>query len=203
MDGVTFGGSLNLTWRSAQHSSNCIKLETWESRGPRGESTCALPQIRSSCALGQGIKATRGEFDCQSVHRSDICVYQIFTHRMVSIKKKKIHTHTHKHQDSCCTLHDPYFGQDSEKKEGGCRHGCWPVSPDQAAGWNQQGHDKSTMELGPPGILWITASKEPVWQCFVRIPVSHFTQGAKGSFILRQTLVVILLTRIIRSQISP
>lgn len=49
-----------------------------------------------------------------------------------------------------CMTH--IFGQDTEEG-GSCRHGRWPVSLDQAAGWNQQGHDKSTMELGLPGIL--------------------------------------------------
>lgn len=66
------------------------------------------------------------------------------------VTQKMVHTHTHK--DSYCTLHDPYFGHDSEE-EGNCKHSRWPVSLDQAAGWNQQRHDKATMELGLPGIF--------------------------------------------------
>lgn len=49
-----------------------------------------------------------------------------------------------------CMTH--IFGNDSEDG-GSCRHSRRPVSLDQAAGWNQQRHDKATMELGLPGIF--------------------------------------------------
>lgn len=55
-----------------------------------------------------------------------------------------------------CMTH--IFGNDSEDG-GSCRHSRRPVSLDQAAGWNQQRHDKATMELGLPGIFWIIPTK--------------------------------------------
>lgn len=102
-----------------------------------GESMCTLPQIWPSCASSERISYRDLAVNLYSEERF------IVMQKIASIK-------THK-----CTqsnpLHNPYFEQHSDRR--GCRHGHRPVSLHQAAGCNQQRHDKATMELDLLGSL--------------------------------------------------
>lgn len=58
------------------------------------------------------------------------------------------HSHT-KTVSALCVTH---VLDVTARREGSCKRRPWPVSLDQAAGWNQHSRDKATIELGLPGI---------------------------------------------------